>query len=114
MSKFQKYIFPLIRIIFYITFILYFTITPTEKFENGKPICLFFILTNKMCPACGVTRAFSSFLHLHFLKAFNYNPFFTVSVFPICLFLMIEDSFTSLKRIFNKQDKKSLLENLIV
>lgn len=114
MNKFQKNIFPCIRIIIYIVLIMFFIFTPTEKFEGGKSICMLYSLTGRMCPACGVTRAFSCFLHLNFLKAFNYNPFFTTSVFPICLFLMADDGSTYIKRLISKKETKSLVENLII
>jgi len=41
----------------------------------GIPICLFRYLTGLPCPGCGLTRSFSSILHLHFAAAYDYQPF---------------------------------------
>ena len=41
----------------------------------GVPVCLFRYLSNLPCPGCGLTRSFSSILHLHFSQAYDYHPF---------------------------------------
>ena len=41
----------------------------------GVQVCLFRYVTGLPCPGCGLTRSFSSILHLHFVRAYDYHPF---------------------------------------
>lgn len=41
-----------------------------------KFTCLIKLITGFPCPACGITRAYLSLLHLKFIDAWNYNPLF--------------------------------------
>ncbi|HBJ12946.1 MAG: DUF2752 domain-containing protein [Clostridia bacterium] len=58
-------------------------------------VCLFKQVTGISCPACGMTRAFYSILHLHFLDAVNYNllsiPLFIFIIYFV--FRLIYDIF---------------------
>lgn len=38
-------------------------------------VCFFYNMTGIPCPGCGLTRSFSSLVHLHFLESLMYNPF---------------------------------------
>jgi Protein of unknown function (DUF2752) len=38
------------------------------------PICLFHAVTGHPCLTCGATRSAISFVHAHFLAAFQWNP----------------------------------------
>ena len=44
--------------------------------SDGLPIeiCLSKIVTSVPCPACGMTRSLSSFLHLEWWKSLSYHP----------------------------------------
>ena len=42
----------------------------------NKSICLFINIFGLPCPACGMTRAYISLVHLDIKKAFYYHPLF--------------------------------------
>ena len=44
------------------------------------PKCIFYHLTGRECPACGIQRAIYALLHGDFMKAIGYNYFLLVSV----------------------------------
>ncbi len=100
----------IIRIIFYITFFSIFIIIPTKHFEEAKSICMIYRYTGMKCPTCGVTRAFSSLMHLNFKKAFEYHPIFTISFGPICIFIFLQDLWMIIHRHIKKNDSLSILE----
>lgn len=49
------------------------------------PQCGFYLLTGFYCPGCGATRAAYNVMHGNFLRAFEFNALFTVSV-PLFLY----------------------------
>ena len=98
-----------LRPIFYFAFLLFFALIPTAAVLN-KSFCPLFNLTHIKCAGCGVTRAFTLFMHLNFKDAMSYNNVFTISVFPISIFLMLEDSLVLLLRKLKKIKRLSLLE----
>ena len=110
---FLKYIFPIIRIIFYITLFISFSIVSFETINNSS-LCGMYERTGIICSTCGVTRAFTLIMHGKFIKAIGYNQVFVFGVFPIFTFLFLEDSFCYIKRISTKKFKPSLLEYIIV
>ena len=71
--------------IFFILLVLGITyVILYEKYDIKVP-CLFYTITGKLCPGCGITRCFISILHGDFIKAYHYNrfvfillPFFTL------------------------------------
>lgn len=103
----------LVRIIFYIIFFLSFIIIPTSYFINNPAFCVFKNKYNLLCPTCGVTRAFSSLMHLNFKQAFCFNPVFTLSFGPIFIFLFLEDFFKITFQKFKKDYKYSIIEYIV-
>lgn len=46
---------------------------PSSLFDNGQSICLSVLLAGTKCYACGMTKAIMHFIHLDFIKAWEYN-----------------------------------------
>lgn len=116
MSKRQKKFFITLRIArltFYLIFFLTFIIIPTEVFLDGT-ICLIRIATGMSCPTCGVTRAFSSIMHLNIIDAFQFNPIFTIMIFPICVSVFIQDAFIIIRDFIKRKEVYSLIEYIFV
>jgi len=67
------------------------------EYYKWVPKCWFYQLTGLQCPACGTQRALHQLFHLHFSKAFSYNPFLIISL-PYASMLVILQWFV-------KQDK---------
>lgn len=109
-KTFLKDIFPIIRVILYLALLISFALIPTSFFEEKGSFCFTFLNYGFKCPSCGVTRGFSNFMHLNFAKAFEYNPFYTIAIFPIAIIVMINDSITIIKRMIKKDFKYSYLE----
>ena len=112
----KKYfkLFRILRIIFYICFFLAFIIIPTSYFIENNKICFYVRTYNFLCPTCGVTRAFSSMMHLNFSDAFNYNPVFTIAFGPIFIFLFIEDLFNIIISLVKKTNRYSIMEYIVL
>lgn len=70
--------------IFLIPVALYFI--PVEWLNSQHSICLFKNITGHECWGCGMTRAITSVIQLHFENAFHYNKL-VLFVFPILLYL---------------------------
>ena len=98
-----------LRPIFYFVLLITFALLPLSAIE-GHSFCPLYLMTGLKCLGCGVTRGFCAFMHLDFAAAFRYNSVFTCAVFPICIFLMLEDSLVLLLRRFNKTSRRSVLE----
>jgi len=97
------------RPLFYLAFILFFALLPIEAIREHS-FCLLYNVTDFKCASCGVTRAFCSFLHFDFASAAQFNPVFTYSIFPLCIFLMLEDTVAIVLRLFLKSSRRSFLE----
>lgn len=110
-NKKIKIIFRYIRLAFYIIFFLSFIIIPTSFFEK-QSICIIYNVTSLKCPTCGVTRAFSSIMHLDYIKAFNLNPVFTIMICPIFLTVFIQDMILILRDLIKRKDSITLIEYL--
>lgn len=65
---------------------LYFSVNPATS--HIMPKCPFHLLTGLDCPACGIQRAFHSFLHGEWSMALRYNYFLIISL-PYCLAVVI-------------------------
>lgn len=111
--KLLKLILRIIRIIIYLALFITFAIIPTTKFI-GHSICLIKIYTGYDCPTCGVTRAFSSIMHLKFIDAYHFNSAFTLVIFPIVLFIIINDIINMLIEWIARKETCSYLEHLFV
>jgi len=113
---------PKKRTIIFSRIMLFFIIVPTNIVKSGESICIFknFIIPlffdkcpetgifkDCECPACGMTRAFSSLLHLDFKSAWNYNKGIFL-FFPVFLFIFIKDLISLYyKDLSNKKNKST-------
>ena len=70
------------------------------KYNIGIP-CLFYELTGKYCPGCGITRAFFSLLKLDIYQAFRYNIIFVVLLPFIIAYLIYKIILKGTKKIPN-------------
>ncbi len=95
---------PIIRVILYVSIVLFFIIVPTEYIEKGPTICLFKNIFKMECLGCGMTRAISSIFHGNFIKAFYYNKLVIV-IFPLLVFFVLYDLLFMLSRLFNGKKK---------
>ncbi len=106
-------IFGILRILLYIILFGTFLFIPTSYFINKPVSCYFRENYNFLCPCCGVTRCFSLLVHFDFTSAIHYNIIFATAIYPICLFIFIEDIINVILRIVFKKHKFSLIERFI-
>lgn len=106
-------LFRIARVIFYLIFFLSFIIIDTSFFIKNNSICMSANVLHVLCPTCGVTRAFSCFMHLDFKAAFSYNPIFTVAFGPIFIFLFLEDLVNIVIHFFKKINRFSIMEYIV-
>lgn len=99
----------IIRIIFYLMLYGAFLLIPLEVVLQGS-LCFTYTHFHIVCPACGITRAFSCLMHGQWVLAYEYHPLFTLCIAPICTFLFAQDTYTIITRITKKQTKRSILE----
>lgn len=97
------------RPFFYFVLLIVFALLPLKLIEEHS-FCPLYLITGLKCMGCGVTRGFCAFMHFDFKTAFEYNSVFTCAIFPICIFLMLEDSITLFLRRKNKTTRRSILE----
>lgn len=111
--KLKIKIFSWIRIFIYLALFITFFIIPTSYFIDNT-ICHFHKITGYLCPTCGITRAFSSILHFNLINSFSFHPVFTILVFPITLFIIVQDLYTIIKREITKNNKYSFIEAIFL
>ncbi len=107
MNKIATYCRPFV----YFVFLLTFACIPLSVVESGS-LCMYYNFLGVKCAGCGVTRGFTSFMHFDFARAYDYNSVFTCAVFPVCIFLILEDTAVIILRAFNKTKRKSLIESV--
>jgi di/tricarboxylate transporter len=75
--------------------------------------CPFRLLTQKLCPLCGMTHAFVAMIHGEFLAAFNHNPLGLVLFIGVVLGavspLLSEKILLRLKRVFDNYARLAVL-----
>ncbi|MBQ8337806.1 MAG: DUF2752 domain-containing protein [Oscillospiraceae bacterium] len=98
-----------LRPIFYFSLLIFFALLPLGAIEQHS-FCPLYLMTGLKCLGCGVTRGFCAFMHFDFATAFEYNIVFTCAVFPICIFLMLEDSISLILRRLKKTKRLSFIE----
>lgn len=104
----NKNTFRFIRIVFYFICFIYLLI----KEPNGESlfvICPFRNLFDLDCYLCGMTRAFICAFHMLFIDAINYNPL-VIIIYPLFIFVSIQDTFITLKDLILKKESNSFLE----
>lgn len=77
---------------------------------GGLDLCPVHRLFGVLCSTCGATRAAVSLVKLDLAAAFEYNPVFTLSVYPIGAFLIIQDAFTIIFREITRRFRPSVAE----
>ncbi len=97
------------RPILYFALLITFALLPLKAIEQHS-FCPLYLMTGLKCLGCGVTRGFCAFMHFDFVTAFEYNSVFTCAVFPICIFLMLEDGLSLVLRKFKKSTRRSIIE----
>ena len=70
--------------------------------------CVFYLITNKYCPGCGITRMLMSLLRFDFTAAAGYN-LFVLCLLPFGVFLLIYKSVLYVK---TGKTNNSLPENI--
>jgi len=107
----MKYIikFAPIRIVFYIVFFGFFAILSTHSAESGS-LCVLYNAIGIICPSCGITRAFTNFMHGNFISAYSYNEILTLFFAPAAILVALQDTFMIIKRYFSKKKTISMLE----
>ncbi len=103
--------FGVVRVSLYAGAAAALALIPTAFFDANS-LCLFYNLLGVRCPGCGLTRAFSSVMHLEPVRAVEYNPLVLV-LFPLLLALAAQDAWRVLLRLFRGGEKFSLLEKLL-
>ena len=98
------------RIILYLIFFLAFALLPLDTIREHS-FCVLYLITGLKCAGCGVTRGFTSFMKLDFETAAKFNPVFTYAIFPLCVFLMLQDAVAIIVRAVFKRNCPSILEN---
>lgn len=99
------------RIGFYLVLYGAFMAIPLEVVLQGS-LCFTYTHFHIVCPACGITRAFSCLMHGQWILAYRYHPLFTLCIAPICTFLFTQDTYTVITRITKKGMTRSILEFL--
>jgi hypothetical protein len=92
-SVFKKIYFVGLILIPFILIIL-----PADFFDTGQSICLSILIFNQKCYACGMTKAIQHLIHLDFKTANMYN-WLAFIVFPLLLFLWIQELVKTYRRI---------------
>jgi hypothetical protein len=108
----KKMIFPLIRILIYVAFLVFFAVVPMELVEKGS-LCQWYNTFGFVCPTCGFTRGFSNFMHLDFVQSFMYNPVLTLFAAPTVVLIMAQDLFVIIKRWIKKTNELSFAEFIL-
>lgn len=104
----KKNIFHLSRLGIYFFAILCIYI-PNLDYLMSTSICYWYNNYQLLCPMCGGTRSFLNFMHLRFYQAFLYNSPLTLGLYPIMLFLILQDSYTIIANSFFNKNGISLL-----
>lgn len=105
--------FAVLRLIIYIAVFTAFALIPVSIAERGS-LCIIYHLTGYKCAGCGSTRAFSNIMHFNISRAFEFNSFFTLCLFPIGMLFIINDIYSVICRLILKKDKTSFLEKMFM
>jgi hypothetical protein len=84
-------------------------ILPVKAAESGS-LCAWYNLFGFICPGCGITRAFTNFMHLDFVRAYMYNPMLTLLLAPWSIFIALQDIYIIILRMLKKTEKLSIIE----
>lgn len=107
----KKYL-VLLRPIAYFSLLLTFALAELSLIENTS-LCFYRNSLGMLCAGCGVTRGFCAFMNFDFSLAAEYNPVFTYAIFPISIFLMLEDTVSIIVRLISGKKTSSLLEQAV-
>lgn len=109
LNKNSRFVFSCLRIAVYIVI----AITIILLIENKMYFrCYFKENFNLLCPSCGATRATISIFKGDIMQAAKYNLIYTLAVFPIIMFMIIEDIIVIFLRLIKKTKASSLFETM--
>ena len=74
-------------------------------------LCVFYHLTGRKCPGCGMTRAFANLLRGNWERALDYNPFAPL-MFALFLVLLADELLSLLYSLRGKM-RPTLIERLL-
>lgn len=103
----------LIKIMVYVVTLIVLISIPID-FIEGRSFCFFYNIFDFQCFGCGTTRAIFNMLHLNIGRAASYNVF-AVMWFPICILIILQDIFISIKILLNSYGesiKLSLIDKI--
>ena len=98
------------RIVLYLALFSIFALMPVNTAAHLGYRCPIKAVFGVPCPGCGITRAFANIMHFNFQKAISYNAFFVFGLFPVSVFLIIDDIITIILRYLKKTKRKSMIE----
>ena len=76
-----------VRILLFAGLLILGIFLPLPALE-GVPLCFYYARFGRLCPGCGMTRAFFHIMQGDVPGAFALNPVFTTLYFPIMLILL--------------------------
>ena len=106
-KKLDKY--SCIRIGFYIVAAIFIVLLVNGKIRTS---CYWYDTYGFMCPTCGMTRATISIFQFNIGEAINYNLFYTCVLFPIAMFLILNDICVVTRRIITHKNIFSIIEKI--
>ncbi len=111
MKNKKERILSFVRLGVYAFVILYAFIFGNNVYM-GMDICPVHRIFSLLCSTCGATRAALSLIQLDIRGALDYNPVFTLGVFPIMAVIAVEDVFTVVYRELTKKHRESIAEGV--
>ena len=90
--------------------LLILRIIPLAKIESVS-LCIFYHLTGRRCPGCGMTRAFANLLRGDLVRALDYNPLSPV-MFALVLSLLFDELASIVFTLLGKS-RFTLIERLL-
>lgn len=107
MQNKQDRLLTCVRLMLYLFAVIVAVLCLNEKIYLK---CTFIDKFGIECPACGSTRATLAILRGNIISAIEYNAFYSLVIFPLAVFLVLEDVYTVVKRSIFKKSKVSLIE----
>ena len=100
-----------VRILLFAGLLILGIFLPLPALE-GVPLCFYYARFGRLCPGCGMTRAFFHIMLGAVPGAFALHPVFTTLYFPIMLILFCNDLYCFSRRVFGKRESESFLDGI--